>query len=103
MHYKAGNESKQAGHGQNRTGKTETLGQKKNPSGDSQRHKITIKSPQAQKNLTAHSAFRNPSLHSWGQCHGMLKVPCAVSDGSSTKQTRVTKIEKTGGKKRNFS
>lgn len=29
MHYKAGNESKQAGHGQNRTGKTETLGQKK--------------------------------------------------------------------------
>ena len=47
-----------------RKGKRETLGQKKNPSGDSQRHKNTIKSPQAQKNLTAHGTFRNPSLHS---------------------------------------
>lgn len=78
---------------------------KKNPSGDSQKHKIIIKSPQAQKNLTAHSAFRNPSLHSWGQCHGMLKVPCAVSDGSSTKQTHVTRKEdrKNWGEKRNFN
>lgn len=47
-----------------KNGKRETLGQKKNPSGDSQRHKTTIKSPQAQKNLTAHCTFRNSSLHS---------------------------------------
>lgn len=72
---------------------------KRNPSGNSQRLKITITSPQAQKNPTAHSAFRNPSLHSWGQCHGMSKVPCAVSDGSSTKQTRVIKSEKNEEKK----
>lgn len=64
MHYKAGNQSKQAAYGQNsQKGERKTLGQK-NPSGDSQRHKITIKSPQAQKNVTAHNTFRNPSLRS---------------------------------------
>lgn len=99
MHYKAGNQSNQEGYGQNRTGKMETLGEKKNLSGNSQGLKITITSSQVQKNPTAHRAFRNPSLHSWGQYHGMLEVPCAVSDGSSTKQTHVTKREKNWGKK----
>lgn len=70
---------------------------KKNLSGNSQGLKITTTSSQVQKNPTAHSAFRNPSLHSWGQYHGMLEVPCAVSDGSSTEQTHVTKREKKWG------
>lgn len=77
-------------------------GKKKNLSGNSQGLKITITSSQVQKNPTAHSAFRNPSLHSWGQYHGMLEVPCAVSDGSSTKQTHVTKREKKLRKKSKF-
>lgn len=75
---------------------------KKNLSRDCQRHKITIKCSQAQKNLTAHNTFRNPSLHSQGWYHSVLDVPDAASDGSSIKQTCVTRRKEIRGKKRKF-
>lgn len=97
MHYKAGNQKKQEGYGQNRTGKIETLGQKKSKWQFSKAQNYHYKSTRSEKSNCPQGLQEPKSAQLGPVFQSMLKVPCAVSDGSTTKQTHVIKKEINGG------